>query len=335
MLTALVSNKKQSPPEPGLVVVLAYDGLCTFEFGIAVEIFGLARPEFDFPWYRFAVASAENRRIRATGGVVVEVDAGLELLASANTIVIPGWRDRNEHPPDAVLSAIANSVEAGARCLTICSGVFVLAATGLLDGKRATTHWRHIPTLQHLYPAIHVEHDALYVDEGALLTSAGSAAGIDACVHLIRRDYDTRVANAVARRLVMQPYREGGQKQYVSKPIPTTTGHEISAVMAWARQHLSNTIKLSDMAQRAATSERTFYRRFQQTIGTTPVRWLRQERINRAQELLETGDRALIDIANQCGYESLETFRVVFRKLTGIAPAAYRARFRATTTTFR
>jgi len=327
------THQKPSQTEPGLVVVLAYDGLCTFEFGIAVEVFGLSRPEFDFPWYRFAVASADNQRVHATGGISVEVDAGLELLALANTIVIPGWRNCLERPPTDLISAIQQSVETGARCLTICSGVFVLAATGLLDGKRATTHWRHIPTLQRLYPAIHIEHDALYVDEGPLLTSAGSAAGIDACIHLVRRDYDACVANAVARRLVMQPFREGGQKQYVSNPIPATTGREISAIMAWAREHLADSIKLGDMAKRAATSERTFYRRFQQTIGTTPVRWLRQERIILAQELLETSDCTLIDIANQCGYESLETFRVVFRKLTGVAPSAYRARFRAKTAT--
>ena len=195
---------------PGLVTVLTYDGLCTFEFGIAVEVFGLARPEFDFPWYEFQVVASESMSIRAAGGIRIEADAGLEALVKARTIIVPGWRDKAERPPEALLNALQQAHERGARCMSICSGVFVLAAAGLLNGKRATTHWQYLPHLKEKYPDIDVEEDVLYVDEGDVITSAGSAAGIDASLHLIRRDFGSQVANSVARRLVMSPHRDGG-----------------------------------------------------------------------------------------------------------------------------
>lgn len=313
---------------PGLVAVITYDGLCTFEFGIAVEVFGLARPEFDFPWYRFAVVAAEDLRVQATGGIVVEADASLDLLEQAQTVIIPGWRDRAERPPEHLLSAIAEASHRGARCLSICSGVFVLAAAGLLDEKRVTTHWRHIPYLKLLYPELQIEEDVLYVDEGNVITSSGSAAGIDACLHLVRRDFGSKVANSIARRLVMPPHREGGQAQYVTAPIRERTGQSMSEVMDWARSKLADPIELSDLAKRAAMSKRTFQRRFYDAVGATPISWLQRERMFRAQQILETSNAALGDVADQCGYQSLETFRVVFKRLVGTSPAAYRSRFR-------
>jgi AraC family transcriptional regulator, transcriptional activator FtrA len=315
---------------PGLVAVLAYDGLCTFEFGVAVEVFGLARPEFDFPWYRFVVVAAERRRARAIGGIVVEADATIEVLRKARTIIVPGWRDRNERPPEPLLRAIARASKRGARCLSICSGVFVLAAAGLLDGRRATTHWRYTADLRRLYPSIEVEEDVLYVDAGNIITSAGSAAGIDACLHLVRRDYGTKVANTIARRLVMPPHRDGGQAQYVAAPVQLRPGRAMSEVVDWARGRLSQPIELSDLAGRAAMSERTFLRRFREAVGRTPKAWLQQERIYRAQELLETTTVPLDGVADQCGYRSLETFRVAFKRSLGISPGAYRIRFRGT-----
>ena len=329
------SNKNREPEKPcsdegaGLVVVLTYDGLCTFEFSIAVEVFGLLRPEFDFPWYRFAVAAAEGRRTRALGGIVVEADAGLEILKEASTIIVPGWRDRDERPPEELLSALRHAHSKGARCLSICSGVFVLAAAGLLDGKSATTHWRHVPTLKQNYPDIHIEDDVLYVDEGSLITSAGSAAGLDACLHLVRRDYGSKVANKVARRLVIPPHRDGGQSQYIAAPMQERPGQAMSEVMEWARQHLMDPVRLSDLAGQAVMSERTFIRRFNETVGMAPMTWLQRERIYRAQEMLETMDLSLDDVSVQCGYRSLETFRVSFRRHVGTPPAAYRNRFRA------
>ncbi len=276
---------QENPNEtgPGLVVVLTYDGLCTFEFGIAVEVFGLARPEFDFPWYEFQVVACENMKVRAVGGVTIEADAGLEALDRARTIIIPGWRDKSERPPEKLLTALVKAHARGARCMSICSGVFVLAAAGLLNGKRATTHWQYFPYLKEQYPEILVEEDVLYIDEGNVITSAGSAAGIDASLHLIRRDFDSQTANCVARRLVMSPHRDGGQAQYVAAPVFEHAGRSISEVMDWARAQLAEPIGLPELAARGNMSERTFLRRFNEAVGMTPVAWLQRERMSRAQ----------------------------------------------------
>ena len=314
--------------DPGLVAVLTYDGLCTFEFGIAVEIFGLPRPEFDFPWYQFQVVATESMKVRATGHITIEADAGLEALENARTIIIPGWRDKMQRPPEALLERLVSAHANGARCLSICSGVFVLAAAGLLNGKRATTHWQHIPSLKEQYPDIQVEEDVLYIDEGKIITSAGSAAGIDASIHLIRRDFDSKTANSVARRLVMSPHRDGGQAQYVEAPVFERPGRSVSEVMDWARTQLAQPIGLAELAAQGNMSERTFLRRFNETVGMTPVAWLQRERMYRARELLEMSNGSLADIAEQCSYRSLETFRVAFKRVVGVSPAAYRDRFR-------
>jgi len=324
-MSILPSNP--APEAPGLVAVITYDGLCTFEFGIAVEVFGLVRPEFDFPWYEFRVIAAEDRRVCATGGIIVEAEGGLQDLSVARTIIVPGWRDKTERPPQRLLDVLNAALDNGARCLSICSGVFVLAAAGLLKNRCATTHWRHIPDLKQQYPDIHVEEDVLYVDEGNVITSAGSSAGIDACLHLVRRDFGSKIANEVARRLVSPPHRDGGQAQFVPTPVPLRPGRSIGMAMDWARQHLARQIALGDMAASANMSERTFLRKFRQTVGLTPMNWLQRERIFQAQELLEATDAPLGDIAYQCGYQSLETFRVSFKRLVGSSPAAYRCHF--------
>jgi AraC family transcriptional activator FtrA len=312
--------------ERHLVVALAYDGLCTFEFGIAVEMFGLPRPEFDFPWYDFKIA-ALDRKIRAVGGFRVEADGGLGLLARADTIVIPGWRDRAERPPEHLLEAVRRAYRRGARLVTICSGAFVLAAAGLLEGRRATTHWRHAPVLKDAYPGVELVDDVLYVQDGPIVTSAGSSAGIDACLHLIRSDHGAKVANIVARRLVMPPHRDGGQAQYVDAPLQERPGKSIGAVLDWARQMLAEPIEIGTLASHAGLSERTFLRRFRDGTGLTPLKWLRRERIGRAMKLLEEPGLALVDIAENCGFESLESFRKAFKEIAGVAPAAYRKRF--------
>jgi len=315
---------------PGLVAAITYDKLCTFEFGIVVEVFGLPRPEFDFPWYQFAVIAAEEKRSRATGHVVVEADGGLDLLQKAETIVIPGWRDRSERPPAALLSALVAAHERGARCMSICSGVFVLAAAGLLNGRKATTHWHHIPYLKEHYPDIQVEEDVLYVDEGSLITSAGSAAGIDASLHLVGRDFGSEIANRVARRLVMSPHRDGGQAQYVAAPVSEIRpGRTMAEVMDWARCRLSEPLSLSRLASKAVMSERTFIRRFHKAVGVAPMTWLQRERMFYAQRLLETTDLSLDDIAVESGYQSLGTFRIAFKRVVGTSPAAYRSKFKA------
>jgi AraC family transcriptional regulator, transcriptional activator FtrA len=268
------------------------------------------------------------RRSRAIGGVVIEASDGLAALERASTIIVPGWRDRTERPPERLSRALAKACERGARCLSICSGVFVLAAAGLLEGKRATTHWRHISDLKRLYPNIRVEEDVLYVDEGNVITSAGSAAGIDACLHLVRRDFGSRIANVVARRLVMPPHRDGGQAQYVAAPVQQRSGRAIAEVMDWARRRLTEPLAISVLADHAAMSERTFLRRFQDGVGMTPTAWLQRERMIRARELLEASSSALGEIAEQCGYQSVETFRTAFKRVVGVSPVAYRMQFR-------
>ncbi|WP_131108330.1 transcriptional regulator FtrA [Pseudomonas sp. Sample_10] len=314
-------------PTPGLVAILAYDGLCTFEFGIAVEIFGLARPEFDFPWYSHQIAAVDQGPMRAMGGIQVLADGGLELLEQARTIIIPGWRDRNAAVPDALLTALRQAHARGARLLSICSGVFVLAATGLLDGRSATTHWRYTRELAERFPNILVDPDVLYVDSGQLITSAGSAAGIDACLYLVARDFGTQVANAVARRLVMSPQRTGGQAQFIPTPVSPTPRSDLSRVMQWARERLHEPLEVRDLASEAAMSERTFLRRFTEASGQSPKTWLQHERLGRARELLESTGHNTEQIALRCGYRSVESFRVAFRSVVGVPPSVYRERF--------
>ncbi|WP_447902608.1 transcriptional regulator FtrA [Pseudomonas serbica] len=312
---------------PGLVVILAYDGLCTFEFGIAVEIFGLARPEFDFPWYSHRIAAVDQGPMRAMGGIQVLADGGLELLEQARTVIIPGWRDRQAAVPEALLTALRHAHARGARLLSICSGVFVLAATGLLDGRSATTHWRYTAELAERYPNILMDPDVLYVDSGQLITSAGSAAGIDACLHLVTRDFGTQVANSVARRLVMSPQRTGGQAQFIPTPVSPAPRSDLSRVMQWARERLHEPLEVRDLASKAAMSERTFLRRFTEASGQSPKTWLQQERLGRARELLESTDQHTEQIAQHCGYRSVESFRVAFRNVVGVPPSVYRERF--------
>lgn len=314
-------------PTPGLVAILAYDGLCTFEFGIAVEIFGLTRPEFDFPWYTHQIVAVDQGPMRAMGGIQVLADGGMELLAEARTIIIPGWRDRSAAVPDELIAALRQAHARGARLLSICSGVFVLAATGLLDGHGATTHWRYTSELAERFPAIQVDPDVLYVDSGQVITSAGSAAGIDACLHLVARDFGTQVANAVARRLVMSPQRSGGQAQFIPTPVSPTPRSDLSRVMQWARERLHQPLEVRDLANEAAMSERTFLRRFTEASGQSPKTWLQHERMGRARELLEGSQQNTEQIAERCGYRSVESFRVAFRTVVGVPPSVYRERF--------
>jgi len=314
-------------PAPQLVAILAYDGLCTFEFGIAVEIFGLARPEFEFPWYEHRIVAVDQGPMRAMGGFQVLADGGMELLANARTIIIPGWRDRSAPVPDDLIVALRQAHAQGARLLSICSGVFVLAATGLLDGHGATTHWRYASELAERFPNILVDPDVLYVDSGQLITSAGSAAGIDACLHLVARDYGTQVANSVARRLVMSPQRTGGQAQFIPTPVSPTPRSDLSRVMQWARQRLHEPLEVRDLASEAAMSERTFLRRFTEACGQSPKTWLQHERLGRARELLESTRQNTEQIAQHCGYRSVESFRVAFRSVVGVPPSVYRERF--------
>jgi AraC family transcriptional regulator, transcriptional activator FtrA len=311
-----------------LVVAIAYDGLCTFEFGVAVEVFGLSRPEMGPDWYRFAVAGIDDGEMRATGGVRFVVDGGLELLSQADTIIVPGWRGVETAVPAALCDALNKAHDRGARILSICSGVFVLAAAGLLSGKRATTHWRYTEILRQRYPEILVTPDVLYVDEGNVLTSAGSAAGLDLCLHLIRRDFGTAAANTVARRLVVPPHRDGGQAQFIAQAVPKP--HESSRLgplLDHMRAHLGGDHALEALAMRAGMSTRTFLRRFEAATGLTPARWLLAERLSRARDLLETSQASIETVAEIAGFGTTATLRHHFRKHLSTTPAAYKETF--------
>jgi AraC family transcriptional activator FtrA len=315
-----------SRPDHRRVAALAYDGLGTFELGIVSEVFGLPRPEMGPHWYRFRVCSLERGPLRATGGLLLQARGGLGHLARAGTIIIPGWRI-HEMPHPSFVAALQRAHARGARLVSICSGVFALAATGLLDGRRATTHWRYVETLRSRYPRIRVEPDVLYIDEGSILTSAGSAAGIDLCLHVVRRDWGTEVANQVARRLVVPPLREGGQAQFAAGPIVPEASRGLARILEWAQAHLDRALTVDELAAQANMSGRTFARRFKRETGTTPHRWLTHQRILTAQRLLEQSDRPIDWIAESVGLQTAPTLRAHFRRILQTTPTAYRRAF--------
>ena len=309
------------------VAALAYDGLGTFEFGIVVELFGLRRTGLGVPWYQFEACSVKRGPIEAAGGIRVQARRGLGAFDRAGTIVIPGWKIE-EAPPRALIRALRRAHDDGARLVSICSGVFVLAATGLLDGKRVTAHWRHAERLMAKYPKLQVEPDVLYVDEGRILTSAGSTAGIDLGLHIIRLDYGAEIANEIARRLVMPPHREGGQAQYVREPGRSPLEGGLGPVLAWAQEHLSKRLGVDDFARKAGMSGRTFARRFREQTGTTPHQWLTHQRLFAAQRRLETTVESIDQIAEAVGMQTAATLRQHFSRALGTSPTAYRRRFR-------
>jgi AraC family transcriptional activator FtrA len=311
-----------------LVVALAYDRLCTFEFGCTVELFALERPELGVDWYDFAVCAVEQGPIRAAGGITLSVPYDPALLARADTIVIPGWRDADEAPPEALLAQLRAAHARGARLCSICSGVFVLAAAGLLNGQRATTHWRYTDRLAQRYPAIAVQPGDLYVDNGQVITSAGSAAGLDMLLHLVRRDYGAHVGNLVAQRLVVAPHREGGQAQYLPRPMAHDERGRLTRLMDWVRSHPAEQHTVTSMAARAAMSARTLQRQFQDATGLGPIEWLIRERIAIVKDLLETTALPLAQLAQQAGFGSEESLRHHFRRVSATTPGAYRRRFR-------
>lgn len=311
------------------VAALVYDGLCTFEFGCVTEVFGLPRPELGPRWYRFETCAPHRRPVRGSHGVRVSADAGLDRLSRAGTVIVPGWSSLDTPVPAAIVDALRLAHSRGARLLSVCSGSFVLAATGLLDGKRATTHWRYADALKRRHPAIEVDPDVLYVDEGQLLTSAGSAAGLDLCLHLVRRDHGADVANHVARRLVIPPHRDGGQAQFVTRPVQKRERNAMSPLLDAMRRGIDQTFSIAQLARMVSMSERTFLRRFKDTTGTTPAEWLTLLRVERARELLEASSHSIDSIAEQSGLGTAATMRRHFRRVLDTSPTAYRTRFSA------
>lgn len=311
------------------VVCLVSDELLAFEFGIAYEVFGLPRPEFGDDWYQFEVCAVKPGRIRASGGLHTTVDKGLELLPTADLIIVPGWPDISSPIPGDVVKALLQAHQNGAQIASLCSGVVVLAEAGLLNNRKATTHWKFVEKISKRFSGIQFDPDVLYVDEGNILTAAGSAAGIDLCLHIVRKNFGVARANQVARGLVMQPYREGGQSQFIQQPVPNNyEGPRMGAVIEAMRGNLSEELNIADLAADAGMSVRTFQRKFEATTGLSPRAWILNERLRSARELLENGLTVSLDeVAVTCGFGSLPTMRHHFRNKLRTTPSTYRKAF--------
>jgi AraC family transcriptional regulator, transcriptional activator FtrA len=321
------SADPQSAIRGPLVVALVYDGLCTFEFAIVAEIFGLPRPEMGPGWYRFASAAIEPGPLCAHGGLTIACDGGMDLLDQADIIVVPGWKGTAVDVPMHLIERLRAAHARGARLASICSGAFVLAATGLLDGQRIATHWRYAEALTKLHPEIEVDADVLYVEADRIFTSAGSAAGIDLMLHIIRQEFGVAAANSVARRLGVPPHRAGGQAQFIERPVPTERGGKLSGLLDAIRAEPSRTWTVEDMARHAAMSTRTFIRRFTETTGLPPGEWVTRLRVDEAKRLLEASPLPIEDVALQAGFGSIETMRHHFRHQLGLSPRDYREAF--------
>lgn len=322
----IMPNSAEQPNR--LVAAVIYDGLCAFEFGIAAEVFGLERPEMGEDWYRFVTCSEHPGPLSTNAGLRVEAERGLDALSEVGTIVIPGWRSDGAEPSPALRQALLAASERGSRFVTICSGAFLLASLGLLAGRRATTHWRYAERLRTAHTDVEVNADVLYVDDGDILTSAGSAAGIDLLLHLVRKDFGAHAANSVARRMVVAPHRSGGQAQFVERPVPDRPGNQLSAVLDAVRARPAQAWTVGQMARAAAMSERTFVRRFRDATGLAPGTWLTGQRLAAARDLLETGDLPIELVAAQSGMGSAANLRLRFRAQIGVSPTTYRERFR-------
>ncbi|MET8041400.1 helix-turn-helix domain-containing protein [Micromonospora sp. NPDC005215] len=310
-----------------IVAITATDGMLPFELALACEVFAHDPTGQAHPWYDVVVCGPGPVRI---GRFLLEPDDGLDRLARADTVIIPAVRDIDADISPDLLDAVGAAHQAGARMVALCTGAFVLAAAGVLDGLRAATHWAHTAALAARYPRVRVDPDVLYVDNGTVLASAGKAAAIDLCLHLIRRDHGSTVANAVARRLVVPPHRAGGQAQYVTTPVPARDDHPLATLFPWVLARLDRPLTVEDLARQAKMSSRNLARHFRSATGTTPLLWLSTQRIRRAQELLESTSDSIDVIAEAAGMGTATTLRRHFHRTVGVPPDAYRRTFRAT-----
>jgi AraC family transcriptional activator FtrA len=311
------------------VVALIGTGVLTFDFACACEIFGYDRSDIVAPWYRFLVASEDPPPIRTSTGFTISPEHGLEALREADTIIVPGWADDLRPPRPETIDALRAAYHRGVRVMSVCIGAFVLAEAGLLDGRRATTHWRFADRLRERYPAIDVDPAVLYVDDGQVLTSAGTAAGIDLGLHVVRLDYGADIANQVARRIVMPPHRDGGQAQYIEAPIPPDdTAEALRGLLDWIVDRLDEDLPIDRLAEVVAMSPRTLMRRFRDATGTTPLDWIVRQRVHLAQRLLETTDLPIEIIAERAGFGTAVTMRHHFARRVDTSPQAYRRTFR-------
>ncbi|NKQ54602.1 helix-turn-helix domain-containing protein [Amycolatopsis sp. K13G38] len=310
------------------VAAALIDHLAPFEFGVICEVFGLDRTDDGVPPIEFRICGERpGEPLRATiPGVMFTPSDGLDGLRDADLVALPATHVREEYPP-AVLDAVREAHANGATLLSVCSGAFFLGATGLLDGRHCTTHWRYIKEFEQRFPEAKVDPDVLFVDEGDIITSAGTAAGIDACLHLVRRELGTAVATTIARRMVVPPQRDGGQRQFVELPVPECTADSLQPILAWMLDNLAADHSVAALARRAQMSERTFARRFTGETGTTPHKWLTTQRVLHARTLLEESKLGIEEIARSCGFGTAALLRHHFHKVVGVSPHDYRRTF--------
>ncbi|WP_422745538.1 GlxA family transcriptional regulator [Micromonospora sp. WMMD754] len=318
---------------PHRIAVLALDGVVALDLGTPAQVFGTARDEHQTPLYAVATCTPGGRPVRSTAGFQVLPDHGLELLETADTVIVPGIHAGPPLHDGTVAAEVADALRAaharGARVMSICTGAFVLAAAGLLAGRPATTHWAYASRFRALHPAVRLDPDVLFVDDGPVLTSAGVAAGVDLCLHVIRTDHGSAVANRAARRCVVPPWRDGGQAQYIERPVPKAAATGTAATREWARQRLHEPVALREMAAHARMSVRTFTRHFRSETGLSPAQWLLQQRTEHARVLLESTDLSVDRIARDAGFGTTAALRQHFHARLGVPPTAYRRTFRA------
>lgn len=312
-----------------VVAVVAFDRISPFHLSVPCVVFGEDRSGGGVPDFDFRVCAAETGTLTTTAGFSIAVTHGLEALADAGTIIVPSWRDPAETPPAALLDALRAAHARGAQLVGLCLGAFVLAAAGILDGRPASTHWAWADDFARRYPRVRLDPDVLYVDDGNVLTSAGTAAGLDCCLHVMRKMCGAQVANHVARRLVVPPHRQGGQAQYVQQPMPPNVrGDRLSGLLDWVSGNLDRPHTLDTLAGRALMSRRTFTRRFRLATGTTVGAWLLAQRLARAQQLLESTDEPVEAIAGLAGFGSTASLRQHFAEAFRTSPSAWRREFR-------
>ena len=314
-------------------MVLAFDGVGSFGLGVVSEVFGYDRTTDKLPGYDFAVAAESPGVVRTDLGLQLLVEHGLDRLATADLVCVSGLKNPDDVPSEQILAALRDVVARGGRVFSQCTGAFVLAAAGLLDGRTAATHWESAADLARRFPAVTVDPDVLYIDDDPIFTSAGNAAGIDACLHIIRREHGAAVASAIARKMVVSPHRDGGQSQFVTHAVPEVeAGSKLHETLAFAQANLDTDLTIDELAEQALMSPRSFARHFRAATGSTPHAWLLGQRVARAQHLLETTDLTVDEVAERSGIGAATTLRHHFAQRVGTSPQAYRRAFRGSPT---
>ncbi|WP_326552369.1 helix-turn-helix domain-containing protein [Micromonospora sp. NBC_01813] len=312
-----------------VVAVAVTDEMPIFELAVPCEVFGIDRSDIVDPWYELRLCAAAPGRIRGAGGMGLAVPWSLAELEQADTVIVASCARRTQlEPPGELLASLRRAHERGARMVAICTGAYLLAAAGLLDGRRATTHWMNLTDFAYQWPKVNVDSGVLFVDDGDILTSAGTGAAIDICLHLVTLDHGATVARELARRMVVPPHRNGSQAQFVQPPVRVPAGTELGPMLDWIREHLDDPLTVPELARRANMSPRTFARRFVEITGISPLRWLVQQRIRLAQELLETTEEPVEWVARRVGFGSAATLRMHFQRAVAVPPQTYRHVFR-------